>query len=55
MTNATNFLPCFDIETRKQMWVAVQNGEQLGVFDSITIASSFGDRYSSDFQAVVFD
>jgi hypothetical protein len=54
MTNATNFLPCFDIETRKQMWVAVQNGEQLGVFDSVTIASAFGDRYADDFKPVVF-
>jgi hypothetical protein len=55
MTNATNFLPCFDIETRKQMWVAVQNGEQLGVFDSVTISSAFGDRYSADFQPVNLD
>jgi hypothetical protein len=55
MTNATNFLPCADIETRKQMWVAVKNGEQLGVFDCVTIASAFGDCYSSDFQAVVFE
>ena len=55
MTNATNFLPCADLETRKPMWVAVQNGEQLGVFDCVTIASAFGDRYSSDFQAVVFE
>jgi hypothetical protein len=54
MTNATNFLPCFDIETRKQMWVVVKNGEQLGVFDSITIASSFGDCYADDHKPVVF-
>jgi len=55
MTNATNFLPCADLETRKPMWVAVQNGEQLGVFDCVTIASAFGDRYSDDFKPVVFD
>jgi hypothetical protein len=55
MTNATNFLPCFDIETRKQMWVVVKNGEQLGVFDSVTIASAFGDRYSADFQPINLD
>ena len=55
MTNATNFLPCFDIETRKQMWVAVQNGEQLGVFDSVTIASTFGDHYADDFKPVTFN
>ena len=55
MTNATNFLPCFDIETRKQMWVAVKNGEQLGVFDCVTIASAFGDRYSDDFKPVNLD
>ncbi len=55
MTNATNFLPCADLETRKPMWVAVRNGEQLGVFDSVTIASAFGDRYSDDFKPVVFD
>ena len=55
MTNATNFLPCADLETRKPMWVAVRNGEQLGVFDSVTIASAFGDRYADDFKPVVFE
>ncbi len=55
MTNATNFLPCADLETRKPMWVAVRNGEQLGVFDSVTIASAFANCYADDFKPVVFD
>jgi len=54
MTNAQQLLPCVDLETRKPMWSAVQNGEHLGVFDSVTIASAFGDRYADDFKPVVF-
>jgi hypothetical protein len=54
MTDATNFLPCFDIETRKPMWVAVKNGEQLGVYDCVTVAAAFRDHYSDEFKPVVF-
>jgi len=54
MTDATNFLPCADIETRRPMWVAVKNGEQLGVYDSVTIAGAFRDQYSDEFKPVVF-
>ena len=55
MTDATNFLPCFDIETRQPMWVAVKNGEQLGVYDCVTISAAFRDCYSDDFQPVNLD
>ena len=54
MTDATNFLPCADIETRQPMWVAVKNGEQLGVYDSVTIAAAFRDRYSDEIKIVDF-
>jgi hypothetical protein len=54
MTDATNFLPCFDIETRKPMWVAVKNGEQLGVYDCVTVAAAFRDRYSDEIKIVDF-
>jgi hypothetical protein len=54
MTDATNFLSCFDIETRRPMWVAVRNGEQLGIYDSVTIAGAFRDQYSDEIKIVDF-
>ena len=55
MTNATNFVPCTDIETRQAMWVGMKYDEQLGVFNVVQIASAFADRYADDFKAVSFD
>jgi hypothetical protein len=55
MTNATNFVPCTDIETRQAMWVGYNNQDQLGVFNAVQIASAFADRYADDFKAVTFD
>lgn len=54
MTNATNFVPCTDIETRQAMWVAVKNDEQLGVFNAVQVASAFADRYAEDYKPVTF-
>lgn len=55
MTNATNFVPCTDIETRQAMWVGYNNQDQLGVFNAVQIASVFADRYADDFEPVLFD
>jgi len=48
MTNIQELRCCTDLQTRKLMWVAVKNGEQLGVFDAVSIAASFRDRYAFD-------
>ena len=54
MNGIQQFLPCTDIETRQAMWVAVKNGEQLGVFDAVSLASSFATRYADDYKPVTF-
>lgn len=46
--------PCTDLQTRQAMWVAVKNGEQLGVFDAVSLASSFATRYADDYKPVTF-
>ena len=52
MTNATNFVPCTDIETRQAMWVGMKYDEQLGVFNVVQVASAFADRYAEDHKPV---
>lgn len=54
MNGIQRFFPCTDLQTRQAMWVAVKNGEQLGVFDSVSLAASFRERYAEDYKPVTF-
>jgi hypothetical protein len=55
MNGIQRMIPCTDLETRKAMWVAMKNGEQLGVFDAVTLSASFRERYAEEAKPVTFE